>query len=192
MDGPPLHLCRHEPVGGTKDLSCRAIGQSILLTHEQRDQPALECEVFKSGLRGKTLRDDAQRATVAEFDRQHRLSEAPARRRVEKAVLGSDYGASSYTTVSQAADLARRLELGPGVHLLDLGAGSGWPGLHLASVTGCRVVLADQPREGLRIAQRRAFKDELMDRCDVVQSSGELLPFRSEAFDAVTHTDVLC
>ncbi len=137
--------------------------------------------------------DDAERATIADFDRQHRLlGEAPARRRVEKAVLGSDYGATSYTTVGQAAELAMRLQLGPGVSLLDVGAGTGWPGLHLASVTGCRVVLADRPGEGLRIAQQRALEDELTDRCGIVQSSGELLAFRSEVFDAVTHTDVLC
>ncbi|MDH3396521.1 MAG: hypothetical protein OEM81_01685, partial [Acidimicrobiia bacterium] len=85
--------------------------------------------------------DEAERATIEEFERRYRLGEAPARRRVEQLVLGSDYGATSYTTVSQAADLAQRLQLGPDVSLLDLGAGSGWPGLYLAAATGCRVVL---------------------------------------------------
>jgi ubiquinone/menaquinone biosynthesis C-methylase UbiE len=136
--------------------------------------------------------DDAERATVEEFDRQHRLGETPARRRVEQAVLGSDYGATSYTTLRQAAELAERVQLGPGVSLLDLGAGSGLPGLYLATVTGCRVVLADRPGEGLRIARQRALEDGLADRCAIVRSSGDLLPFRSEVFDAVTHTDVLC
>ena len=82
--------------------------------------------------------------------------------------------------------------MGPGVSLLDLGAGSGWPGLYLAKVTGCRVVLADQPAEGLRIARQRALEDGITDRCGIVQSSGDPLPFRSGVFDAVTHTDVLC
>lgn len=136
--------------------------------------------------------DDAERATVEELDRQYRLGEAPARRRVEQVVLGSDYGATSYTTIRQAADLAERLQLGPGVSLLDLGAGSGWPGLYLATVTGCRVVLADRPEEGLRIAQQRALEDGLADRCGFVRSSGDQLPFRSQVFDAVTHTDVFC
>ncbi len=136
--------------------------------------------------------DEAERATVEERDRMHRLREAPARRRLEQAVLGSDYGASSYTTLDQAAELATRMQLGPGVSLLDLGAGSGWPGLHLAKVTGCRVVLADQPAEGLRIAQQRALEDGLAERCGIVQTSGDALPFGSQVFDAVTHTDVLC
>jgi len=136
--------------------------------------------------------DDTERAMVEEFDRRYRLGEASARRRVEQAVLGVDYGATSYTTLGQAAQLAERLQLGPGVSLLDLGAGSGWPGLHLASVTGCRVVLADRPKEGLRVAQQRALADGLADQCSVVASSGDLLPFRSQIFDAITHTDVFC
>lgn len=136
--------------------------------------------------------DDAERATVEELDCQYRLGTAPARRRVERVVLGSDYGATSYTTIRQAAELAERLELRQGVSLLDLGAGSGWPGLYLAALTGCRVVLADRPEEGLRIAQQRALEDGLADRCGFVLSSGDQLPFRRQVFDAITHTDVFC
>lgn len=136
--------------------------------------------------------DEAERATVDELDRQYRLGEAPARRWVEQVVLGSNYGAISYTTISQAAELATRLQLGPGVSLLDLGAGSGWPGLYLAAISGCRVVLADRPQDGLRIAQQRAREDGLADRCGFVRSSGEQLPFRSQTFDAIVHSDVFC
>jgi len=136
--------------------------------------------------------DEAERATVEEFDRRHLLGETPIWRRVEQVVLGSDYGATSYTTIRQATQLAERMHLGPGVSLLDLGAGTGWPGLHLATVTGCRVVLVDRPSEGLRIAQQRALEDGLAHRCGIVQTSGDLLPFRNSVFDAITHTDVLC
>jgi SAM-dependent methyltransferase len=136
--------------------------------------------------------EDADRDAIAEFDRHYRLGEAPARRRVEQAVLGSDYGATSYTTVSEAADLAHRLRLGPGITLLDLGAGSGWPGLHLAATTGCRVVLVDQPEAGLRVARERAVIDDLADRCRFVRASGDRLPFRPKVFDAITHADILC
>jgi ubiquinone/menaquinone biosynthesis C-methylase UbiE len=138
------------------------------------------------------MMDDAERAMVEGFDRRYRLGVAAARRRVEQAVLGADYGATSYTTFRQATQLAERLQLGSGMSLLDLGAGSGWPGLHLAKVTGCRVVLADRPVEGLRIAQQRALADGLADQCSVMMSSGDLLPFRSQVFDAITHADVFC
>jgi 2-polyprenyl-3-methyl-5-hydroxy-6-metoxy-1,4-benzoquinol methylase len=133
-----------------------------------------------------------ERASPEDFDRRHALGAAAASRRVEQIVMGSDYGATSYTTAVQADELAVHLRLGPEVDLLDVGAGSGWPGLYLAATTGCRVVLADRPAEGLRIAQRRAFHDGLADDCALVRSSGDKLPFLPETFDAVTHADVLC
>ena len=47
---------------------------------------------------------------------------------VEMEVLGSDYQANGYTTVAQADELARVLELGAGDRLLDVGPASIWPG----------------------------------------------------------------
>ena len=136
--------------------------------------------------------DEAERTARAEFDREYRTTRDPIRQRIERSVLGSDYGANGYTTIDQADQLAAELRLGPGMTLLDLGAGSGWPGLYLAAATGCGVVLTDQPMEGLRSAKVRAVEDRTDDRCSVVQSSGDALPLRNGVFDAVTHTDVLC
>jgi SAM-dependent methyltransferase len=107
-------------------------------------------------------------------------------------VIGSDFGADGYTTVEQADELARRLELRPGLRLLDLGCGSGWPGLYLAMRTGCQVVLSDVPLDGLRSAKARAVRERLSARCAVVAASGPHLPFAGKSFDAIVHTDVLC
>ena len=82
--------------------------------------------------------------------------------------------------------------LRPRVQLLDVGAGSGWPGLYLAQRTGCDVTLADVPIAGLRIAIERARTDGLAERCLGVAADGAMLPFRDRAFDAVSHSDVLC
>jgi hypothetical protein len=41
---------------------------------------------------------------------------------VERLVIGADFGADDYTTVEQADELARRLELRAGLRLLDLGS----------------------------------------------------------------------
>jgi hypothetical protein len=62
----------------------------------------------------------------------------------------------------------------------------------LAATTGCRVVLADVPIEGLLTGVARARRERLADRAVAVASSARHLPFRSAAFDAVVHTDVLC
>ena len=111
---------------------------------------------------------------------------------IEQAVIGGDWGANGYTTMRQADHLGAVLRLGPGVRLVDLGAGRGWPGLYLAVRTGCQVVLTDVPVEGLRQARDRAQAEDVTDRATAVVSSARALPFRAGTFDAVVHTDVLC
>jgi SAM-dependent methyltransferase len=84
------------------------------------------------------------------------------------------------------------LELRPGAKLLDVGAGSGWPGLYLAQLTGCDVVMVDLPLAALRIARERAAADNLAERCEAVAADGAVLPFRDASFDALNHSEVLC
>ncbi|GEL20249.1 SAM-dependent methyltransferase [Pseudonocardia asaccharolytica] len=112
--------------------------------------------------------------------------------RIERRVIGADFGADGYTTRTQADELARHLHLRPGRRLLELGSGRGWPGLYLAARTGCAVVLTDLPVDGLAIANRRATREGVDARCAVVAASGQHLPFAAETFDAVGHADVLC
>src|SRR3972149_449065 len=84
---------------------------------------------------------------------------------IERAVCGSDYGGTSWTTRTEADDIRARLRLGPGKRLLDLGAGSGWPGLYLARRAGCDVTLTDLPVDGLQAAKQRAARDGLTGHC---------------------------
>ena len=56
-------------------------------------------------------------------------------------------------TLEQVQQSASRLLLKPGLCLLDIGAGSGWPALLLATQSGCDVVLTDLPLSGLRVAR---------------------------------------
>jgi SAM-dependent methyltransferase len=111
---------------------------------------------------------------------------------IERVVIGGDWGANGYTTVAQAETLGDALGLAPGVRLLDLGAGRGWPGLYLAVRTGCAAVLSDVPVEGLRHAVARARSEAVGHRVAVVAASARALPFQPATFDAVVHTDVLC
>lgn len=108
---------------------------------------------------------------------------------VEREVFGDNLGVHGYTTVGQAETLADRLALRPGMRLLDVGSGRGWPGLYLAQRTGCQVILTDVPAEGLPAAAARA--ETLGVDYRAVQASGTALPFRSRAFDAIVHTDAL-
>ena len=133
-----------------------------------------------------------ERETAAHFAVRYRAAPDEVSRRIERAVIGGDWGANGYTTLAQARLLGRELALQPGARLLDLGAGRGWPGLYLAKVTGCQAVLADVPVEGLRAAAARAQRENLAARAAAVAGSARALPFAPATFDAIVHTDVLC
>jgi 2-polyprenyl-3-methyl-5-hydroxy-6-metoxy-1,4-benzoquinol methylase len=137
-----------------------------------------------------SVRDELQARAL--FQQRYGNRPSPTARRIEQRVIGGDWGANGYTTLAQADTLTGGLGLSAGDRLLDLGTGRGWPGLYLAARTGCRVVLADLPLEGLRVAADRAAAEGLAARTGVVVAAASGLPFRAGSFDAVIHTDVLC
>jgi 2-polyprenyl-3-methyl-5-hydroxy-6-metoxy-1,4-benzoquinol methylase len=132
-----------------------------------------------------------ERAALDEFTDRYGIGTAAVLDEIEQRVIGGVWGANGFTTRAQADDLAERLELSAEDRLLDIGAGRGWPGLYLAKRTGCEVVLADMPLEGLAIARARAERERLR-LLACVSASARDLPFRHESFDAIVHTDVLC
>ena len=110
---------------------------------------------------------------------------------VEREAIGANVGANGYTTVEQAAMLSDRLGPKPGDLLLDIGSGRGWPGMHLAASSGCRVVLTDVPEPALRSALQRACDQDLSDRVAIVRADAAQLPFAPRTFDAISHSDTL-
>ncbi len=134
-----------------------------------------------------------EQALIERFSNTYkRLTSSETMMEIERAVCGCDYGCTSWTTRKEADDVGKMLALGPGVKFLEVGAGSGWPGLYLAKETGCDATLIDLPPEGLKAATARAEKDGLADRCRIIQGDGAALPFENESFDAIYHSDVLC
>ncbi len=131
-------------------------------------------------------------ALVARFSKGYQLCCCPAMLEMERRVLGCDYGGTSWTTRGEAGRLAGALGLGPDTRLLEIGAGSGWPGLYLAQAAGCGVILTDVPVAGLKAAVARATADGVGSRCKAVAADATELPFGDGAFDAVSHSDVLC
>ena len=137
-------------------------------------------------------RDVDEKALFERFSNRYKFTQSDLLRKIERSNCGCDYGASSFTTVEQVNKLGDLLELDPQQRLLEVGAGSGWPGLCLAKKTGCDVTLIDLPIEGLIIAKARAVADDLGSVSRMVVASGTALPFRQNWFHAISHSDVLC
>ena len=130
--------------------------------------------------------------TTANWDEFYTRPVTETLREIERSVCGCDFGGCSWTTATEALELARLLRLDSGSNLLDIGSGSGWPGLYLAQQTGCRITLTDVSREGLNMADSRIESDGMSEQCRTVLAGAGELPFDDEEFDAIGHSDVLC
>jgi len=131
-----------------------------------------------------TRRDD--------FDVAYRQGALPAMQAIERKVCGCDYGATSWATKEEVDLVADFLALQPGVLMLEVGAGSGWPALYMAAATGCDVVLTDLPLDGLRIAMQRATGNSIFGSRVAAVADAARMPFGNRACDAINHSDVLC
>ena len=133
-----------------------------------------------------------EQAQQKRFEALYSITQSPVMRSIERFVCGCDYGANSWTTQDEAQQMATLLGLRAGLRLLDVGAGSGWPGLYFAEISGCDLVLVDLPLTGLRIAADRVIKNHAPGRCWVTVADAAALPFRDDSVDAVSHSDLLC
>lgn len=131
-------------------------------------------------------------ALIERFDRSYLRGQKEIMRAIERAICGCDYGGTSWTTREEAERVSGLLALSPGTTLLDIGAGSGWPALYLAEISGCDVTLVDLPAQGIRLAMERAAADRLDENCKAAVGDGSALPFSDGIFDAISHSDVLC
>lgn len=131
-------------------------------------------------------------AQTKRFDELYAKSQSDVMLSIERRVCGCDYGGTSWTTRAEADGLITLLGLNSRTHLLDLGAGSGWPALYMAKTSGCRVTLVDLPPNGLRIAEQRAAKDGISAMVTTRIADAASLSFPDNSFDAISHSDLLC
>lgn len=131
-----------------------------------------------------------EREKLEKFNTTYSTTDHPARLEAERAVLGTDYGANSYTTTQEARLLIDLASIDPSSNVLDVGCGAGYPGLYIAAATNCTTVLADMPEVGLRRAISRAQTDGV--DAAIVQATATHLPLADGSFDVVIHSDVLC
>lgn len=134
----------------------------------------------------------AELEQIAKFDNFYQLSTHEVIRRIEGHTCGCCYGGNSWTTKKQAEVIAQKLGLSPRSSLIDIGAGAGWPGLYLSSMSGCSLTLVDLPETGLKLAADRSIQDRISERVTTLVADAAELPFEDQSFDAVSHSDLLC
>jgi len=127
-----------------------------------------------------------------DFAGNYDLSKLPEIKKLEQSALGCDYGGTSWTTRQQVDVIVASLELNADSRLLDIGSGSGWPGLLLSKLSQCKVTLLDIPLNALQQAAERAAEDRMSEQVRIVSGSGTALPFGEASFDRISHSDVLC
>ena len=135
--------------------------------------------------------DPTPAATTRSFEEKYQVCRAGVVRDTVRSALGSDLP-NGYTTLDQAERLAGHLNVGLGDLLLDLGAGRGWPGSHIAEATGCGLISSDLPMEALVVAQQSLAAMGPDRLAEALCADGRRLPFGDAVFDAVCHADVLC
>jgi cyclopropane fatty-acyl-phospholipid synthase-like methyltransferase len=138
------------------------------------------------------MTDCTANQNCCDFAGNYDLSKLPQIKKLEQLALGCDYGGTSWTTRQQIDSIMASLELESDSHLLDIGSGSGWPGLLLAKLSQCNVTLLDIPLNALQQAAERAAKDLMTKQVGIVSGSGTQLPFAEQSFDRISHSDVLC
>ena len=112
---------------------------------------------------------------------------------VRRAAYGEDIGQSSWMTAAEWLGFADRLSVHPGSHVLEVGSGSGGPGVYLAATRNCRVTGVEINPHGVRNAQRLAHARGVAERATFQAiDAGRPLPFPDETFDAVVSNDAMC
>ncbi len=82
-------------------------------------------------------------------------------------------------------ELANRVSLQPGLHVLDVGCGLGGSARYLASEHGCYATGIDLTKEYVEVATALADLVGLKDRVEFRQSSALTIPFDNNSFDVV-------
>ena len=133
---------------------------------------------------------ESERLPTGSFDERYRHVLSPVMMEIEAESNGTDYGSVSWSTLEEVSEMTAHLDLHSGRRLLDIGAGAGWPGVHIGEVSGCDVTLLDFPINGLKLGLDRAIGDGVNAVAAVADAA--VLPFGIGTFDGVIHSDVLC
>ena len=109
------------------------------------------------------------------FDDYYLKERTAIKKLIQIEALGTDLGMDGYTTVEQAEKLQEKIALTSESCLLDIGAGRGWPGTHIAQASGCKLVSTDIPWESLVDTKFMLAESDYEGCREVVNADGRAL-----------------
>ncbi len=127
-----------------------------------------------------------------DYSELHRL-DSPANRLIREAIWSrdDDIGQQSFTTRRYIDELVRRLGIGPGTEVLDVGSGTGGPAVEIAAAAGCRVTGIEVNHVGVEVGGRLARDAGLEDRVRFVEADAMAMPFADASFDVAFSLNVM-
>ena len=134
-----------------------------------------------------------EKAPINLYDHAYGDFTSDAEAAVRRETYGEDLGQSSWLTAPEWLGFADQLRITATSDVLEVGSGSGGPGVYLAIQRGCRLTGVDLNEHGVRnanaLAEARGVAERV--RFQVVDAS-EALPFPDGSFDAVVSNDAMC
>ena len=131
--------------------------------------------------------------TVNLYDHAYGSFANEAEAAVRRETYGEDLGQTSWMTAPEWLAFADQLGVRAGSDVLEVGSGSGGPGVYLALQRGCRLTGVDLNEHGVRNASVLADREGVGDRVQFqVVDASRPLPFADGRFDAVISNDAMC
>ena len=111
---------------------------------------------------------------------------------VRAEMFEEDIGQNSWLTADEQRRFLGWLDLDGSSEVLDVGSGSGGPGLFMVRETGCRMTGVELNESGVEAANATAHERGMADRAVFVCADArEPLPFADRSFDAVVCIDTI-
>ncbi len=127
-----------------------------------------------------------------DYSELHRL-DSPANRLIRESIWSrrDDIGQQSFATLEYFDEIIHRLRIGPDARVLDIGSGTGGPGIYIAEKSGCRLVGVEVNEVGVEVSRGLVEGSGVGDRVEFLLGDAMQLPFDDASFDIAFSMNVM-